>query len=146
MRHQDRRLLDARPTPSLSLVESLLEDEAQSLEQRYGAGKFPHSRMLLGGTDSTVGLDDDRHKIQDKCQEFNVISFEIASFQAEQERELSPETEREQQVQLPPASDPHCHTVHQDVQQLVTQGIFTRFSTAFQPAFQSLHNTTAQRF
>ncbi|OBT59878.1 hypothetical protein VE03_10484 [Pseudogymnoascus sp. 23342-1-I1] len=81
--------------------------------------------------------------IRAKCQEFDIVSFDSATLQEEQERELSPENEREQQVELPPALSPCQHRVHQDVQRLVTHGVLDLTSDAFQPAFLTLRHTTA---
>ena len=83
------------------------------------------------------------NEIRAKCQEFEIQSFGTATLQEEQERELSPENEREQQVELPPQMKPCRHGVHQDVRRLVAHGVLTRFSNAFKPAFETLRDTTA---
>lgn len=149
VRHQRRQAVYARSAAqglSRDLVESLLELEAQSLKQRYGEERTHHEEQLL--SQSTIDeplmvrkkqLDE----IRAKCQEFEVASFNTATLQEEQERELSPENEREQQVELPPASSPLTHYVHPDVRQLITHGVLKRSSDAFQPAFETLRRTTA---
>lgn len=81
------------------LAESLLEDEAQSLEQRYGSeGTRREEQILLRtATDKSFkGREKQIADIRAKCQEFDIVSFDSATLQEEQERELSPENEREQ--------------------------------------------------
>jgi hypothetical protein len=127
------------------LAESLLEDEAQSLIQRYGSeGTRREEQILRTATDKSFkGREKQMADIRAKCQEFDIVSFDSATLQEEQERELSPENEREQQVELPPALSPCQHRVHQDVQRLVTHGVLDLTSDAFQPAFLTLRHTTA---
>ena len=76
--------------------------------------------------------------IRAKCREFGIASFRTAALQEEQERELSPENEREQQVELPLAATPCNHSVYQDIRRLITYGVLERSSSAFRPAFQTL--------
>jgi hypothetical protein len=128
------------------LAASLLEKEAQSLQERYGVeGTQREEQVLLGSVveEQLVMREKQLADIRAKCREFDVASFSTAALQEEQERELSPENEREQQVELPPASTPCNHSVHQDVRQLITHGVLDRSSNAFRPAFQTLCNTTA---
>jgi hypothetical protein len=127
------------------ISKSILEKEAQSLEQRYGYGDTQSEEQLLlqnVAKEPLVGREKQLENIRAKCQEFEVMSFNAATLQEEQERELSPENEREQQVELPPASAPLTHGVHDDVWFLVTRGVLKR-SGAFQPAFETLRSTTA---
>lgn len=131
---------------SRQLVASLLEKEAQSLRERYGVeGTQREEQILLENVveEPLVTRGKQLADIRAKCREFDVASFSTAALQEEQERELSPENEREQQVELPPASPPCNHSVHQDVRQLITRGVLERSSDAFRPAFQTLSNTTA---
>jgi hypothetical protein len=151
VRHQRRHAVYSRSriaTEGLSrdLMESLLEPEAQSLQQRYGDEGTHHEEQVLlqNVTDPPLmirkkQLDD----IRAKCREFEVASFNTATLQEEQERELSPENEREQQVELPSASLPWRHCVREDVWRLTTNGVLNRSSDAFQPAFETLRSTTA---
>jgi len=83
------------------------------------------------------------NEIRAKCQEFDIQSFGTATLQEEQERELSPENEREQQVELPPLMKPCYHKVHQDVRRLVVDGVLNCSSDAFRPAFEIFKDTTA---
>jgi hypothetical protein len=151
VRHQRRQAVYARSHIaaqgiSRDLVESLLEPEAQSLHQRYGDERTHHEEQLLSQSitdDLLVVREKQLNEIRAKCREFEIASFSTAALQEEQERELSPENEREQQVELPPASSPLRHRVHRDVRQLITHGVLDRSSDAFQPAFETLRRTTA---
>lgn len=152
IRHQRRHAICSQswsaPEEGLPrhLAESLLEKEAQSLQERYGSEGTQREEQILLQNITEEPLKRHEKQLADiraKCQEFGVGSFNTATLQEEQERELSPENEREQQVELPPAATPCEHRVHQDVRRLVTHGDFNRFSNAFQPAFDTLSNTTA---
>ena len=123
------------------LVESLLEPEALSLEQRYGHEGTHDADQLLEATDPSRAIQ--LHAIREKCREFDVSSFGTASLQEEQERELAPENEREQQVELPPPSSPAVHSLAEDVRYFVTYGALLKPSDDFRPAFETLRGTTA---
>jgi hypothetical protein len=124
----------------------MLEEEAQSLQQRYGGEGIQREEEILSENvveGQLIMREKQLADIRAKCREFGVASFSTAALQEEQERELSPENEREQQVELPPAATPCNHNVHQDVRHLITHGVLERSSNAFRPAFQTLCNTTA---
>ncbi len=147
-RHQRRHVALSAAEGELRnhLAELLLEDEAQSLEQRYGSEGTRREEQILSwnGTDKSFkGREKQMADIRAKCQEFNVVSFDSATLQEEQERELSPENEREQQVEPPPTLSPCQHRIHQDVQRFVTHGVLDLASDAFEPAFLSLRHTSA---
>lgn len=128
------------------LAASMLEEEAQSLQQRYGGEGIQREEQMLSENvveGQLLMREKQLADIRAKCREFGVASFSTATPQEEQERELSPENEREQQVELPSAATPCNHSVHQDVRQLITHGVLERSSNAFRPAFQTLRNTTA---
>lgn len=145
LRHQHRRAKCSQSIPTPELVASLLEPEAQSLQQRYGdQGSVQEDEILRGVTNDGLMIRDEQlNAIRAKCQKFEIKSFGMATLQEEQERELSPEKEREQQVERPPKSNPYVHTVHKDVRHLVKHGVLRRQSAAFQPAFETLRSTTA---
>lgn len=128
---------------------SMLEVEALSLQQRYGSeGAQREEQILLQNTmeKSLVGREKQLADIRAKCREFDIISFGTAKLQEEQERELSPENERQQQVELPPALLPCKHSVHKDVRRFIADGVLAQSSDAFQPAFGALRNTSAFEF
>ncbi|PQE07113.1 p-loop containing nucleoside triphosphate hydrolase protein [Rutstroemia sp. NJR-2017a BVV2] len=149
VRHQRRQAVYTIAAPqglSRELVESLLEREAQSLEQRYGEERAQYEEQILSQnmTDELLMVRNGQlNEIRTKCREFDIASFNTATLQEQQEREISPENEREQQVELPPASSPFQHYVHSDVRLFITRGILKRSSNAFQPAFETFRRTTA---
>lgn len=123
---------------SKALAEQLLEDEAQSIENRYrpfAAGLHPNH--LSNTTDPDLKL------IADRCSKFDGLQFNSSTLEEEQERELSPETEQERQVQRAPAAEPARHTLHQDVVQFALLGHINKGSCAYMPAFESLDDTSA---
>jgi len=131
------------------VAKALLEEEAQSLEERYGltrsdAGELAQLRERVDESCSTRREQLDA--ILAKCREFELTSLSNASLREEQERELSPENEREQQVELPPASKPHNHTVHEYLRRFIRDGAREVAPNAFQPAFKTLTKTTASKF
>ncbi|KAG9237428.1 hypothetical protein BJ875DRAFT_370034 [Amylocarpus encephaloides] len=144
IRHQNRRAeYSPGSTPiNRSMLECILEPEAQSLQQRYG-GDNSRSASGVFSEEALKSRELQVNEIQRKCQEFGVTSFGAAACEEEQERELSNQNEREQQVELPPLSNPCRHTVHHDVQMLARYGFLLRTSEAFLPAFETLRQTTA---
>lgn len=128
------------------VAEALVEVEAQSLEERYGFVRAEAQRPVQlqeRVEESHTTRKEQLDAILVKCREFELTSFSNASFQEEQERELSPENEREQQVELPPASEPHTHTIDEYLWRFIRGGIPDRSAYAFQPAFETLSNTSA---
>ncbi|KAI6777666.1 uncharacterized protein J7T54_007393 [Emericellopsis cladophorae] len=110
-----------------------LEDEAQTIEARY--------RLVMetkagqdDATDDTIVL---------RCQEFGALDPRPAMLREEQERELSPETERERQIQRAPPAKPLPHHVHPDILRFVSTGILSDKSAAVMPALMALSKTTA---
>ena len=155
LRHQ-RRLVatsqsskgDGQSDP-VDAAKSLLETEAQSLEVRYGiGGQGTEEQILLQGIyeGSLLGREAQIQAIREKCQEFELKSFNNATLREEQERELSPENEQERQVERPPALKPYSHSVHKDVKHFIHNGVLDRHSDAFQPAFELFKRTSAVEF
>ena len=121
---------------SKEIAIQFLENEAESIEQKYrpdgqAEGVQPD---LKGGLDDSIGQ---------RCREFGSIDRKTATLREEQERELSPEIERERQVQRAPPAKPAPHQVHPDVRQFVQTGSLLETSPAFVPAFKSLADTSA---
>lgn len=127
------------------IAKSLLEPEAQTLQDRYGFEGLPEEKVLFHDVEekSLLKRETQLDAIRAKCREFGLASFSNATLQEEQERELSPENEQERQVEPPPALTPYVHNVHRDVERFVHQGILDRDSNAFQSAFELFHNTSA---
>ena len=155
LRYQSRVVICSQPLlntdgkVSDNLVNYLPEKEAQSLLERYGGGTSDLEGKTLLGTDQESllqGREQQVAEIRAKCVEFDVSSFNMANLYEEQERELSPENEREKQVDRPPVAMPRNHTIHPDVQSLATHGVLKRASDAFRPAFDTLRQTTADMY
>jgi hypothetical protein len=144
-RHQHRRAVFLKSPFTPALVETLLEPEAQSLEQRYGHDSKHQQGQFLGRAvgQKPGSREKELEEIRAKCIEFEIASFHTVTLQEEQERELSPENEREQEIELPPALLPCRHKVHRDVRRLITKGVLNQSSDTFRPAFETLCNTTA---
>ncbi|KAH7080409.1 hypothetical protein BKA63DRAFT_464782 [Paraphoma chrysanthemicola] len=122
-------------------AKAFLEDEAQSLEDRY------RPRLQK---DSGAGLLKDWDmsnqnicKIVKRCQDFEAMGFGSATLSEEQERELAPEIEEERQVERPPRMEAATHILHPDLEKLVKTGILPLATQAFGPAFHTLRTTSA---
>ncbi|KAL5320169.1 hypothetical protein ACEPPN_010970 [Leptodophora sp. 'Broadleaf-Isolate-01'] len=146
LRHQDRQAKYSQSPVTPILVDSLLEPEAQSLQQRYGHELTQHENEIFRevANPRIRARQEQLNAIRAKCREFEIQCFATSTLQEEQERELSPENEREQQVELPPKVTPCRHSVHPDVRRFVEHGELNRLSNAFRPAFETLRNTTAR--
>jgi len=131
---------------ALEIARSLLEAEAQTLQDRYGfEGGGSDEQVLLNNVkdESLSKRETQLETIRAKCREFELTSFNNATLREEQERELSPENEQERQVERPLALTPYNHSLHRDVKRFVQQGVLDRYSDAFQPAFEIFNNTSA---
>ncbi|KAJ3489573.1 hypothetical protein NLG97_g5962 [Lecanicillium saksenae] len=119
------------------IAKQFMEDESQSLDRRY--------RPQQSGTDISAlidGLDADTAKeLRTRCTEFGLSDLPEASFNEEQERELSPEKEQERQIERPPQVDPAAHHVHEGLREFIVSGV--QSGEPFQPAFMTLKMTTA---
>jgi hypothetical protein len=118
--------------------ESLLEAEAQSIDDRYRPRKAESQPNRLANAD-----DLDLRRIAERCRNFDGLQFRTSALQEEQERELSPEIERERQVQKAKPADPATHYLHPDVKKFALSGILATSSKAYMPAFESLKHSTA---
>jgi hypothetical protein len=119
-------------------AELFLEDDAQSLEDRY--------RPRSAADDTSVeqiSLAPNLNLIMERCREFGDLNFNSATLYEEQERELSPEIKQERQVQRPPPVNPAAHHVHRDLMTFVSTGTLISGSPAYKPAFETLHDTSA---
>ncbi|KAK4495018.1 hypothetical protein PRZ48_013345 [Zasmidium cellare] len=117
-----------------------LEDEAQTLEDRY----LPRRYGDNGSLTQLNGRDDARcQEIVQRCRAIDGLKFDSSTLQEEQERELSPEIEQERQVQRAPLATPVKHTLHPDVEKFAMTGQLVAGSKAYKPAFSGLSDTTA---
>ncbi|EGU73889.1 hypothetical protein FOXB_15600 [Fusarium oxysporum f. sp. conglutinans Fo5176] len=127
-------------------AEQFLEEEAQTLDQRYRprAGRITLDSLL----DKAGALM--TNELRARCDEFGLTELHTASLQEEQERELSPETEQERQVEKPPAAEPETHFVSQSLKDWILKGSssidITLFQAEHKPAFQTLNNTSAAQY
>ncbi|KXX79354.1 hypothetical protein MMYC01_204711 [Madurella mycetomatis] len=157
IRHQRQEVVWSRidKTGKLSKqdVRDYLENEAQTLEQRYrplsGTNEAEHPESLTSMLEEALQLESRQNqvaKIKQKCIDSGFGNGGSAtSLQEEQERELAPEMEQERQVQRPPPRAPASHNLHSDVISFATSGIMTRNSTAFMPAFKALAESSASQ-
>ncbi|KAF2170452.1 hypothetical protein M409DRAFT_51492 [Zasmidium cellare ATCC 36951] len=117
---------------------SFLEDEAQTLQDRY-LPQRAHARLS-----QLKSKDDSRcQEILKSCRVVDGLRFDASTLQEEQERELSPEIEQESQVQRAPPAKPMKHKLHPDVEKFAMTGQLVAGSQAYKPAFSTLKDTTA---
>ncbi|KAJ6785676.1 hypothetical protein PWT90_00969 [Aphanocladium album] len=128
------------PTGAISrpdCAKQFMEDESQSLDRRY--------RPQQAGADISAlidGLDmDTANELRTRCMEFGLSDLPEASFNEEQERELSPEKEQERQIERPPQVDPAEHHIHKGLREFIVSGV--QSGDPFQPAFMTLKTTSA---
>ncbi|KAF4333347.1 hypothetical protein FBEOM_12860 [Fusarium beomiforme] len=126
-----------------SATEAFLEEEGQSLSERYcpqrGVTRFSSMMDELSGFIA--------NDFKSRCEEFGLKRLQTCSLHEEQERELSPETQHERQVERPPPLKPETHTFNRALKEWITNGSFQENSDGFRfvmkPAFQSLRKTSA---
>lgn len=144
-RFEHQRLLwnEARTDRGIDMkashAEKFLEEEAQTLEQRYRP-KLPSKDT---SADAISAPGERLRQIQDRCEEVGSTNPDEATLQEEQERELSPETEQERQLERPPPAEAARHSIHTDLHSAITSGILHPTSPAFIPAFEALRKTSA---
>ncbi|KAK2742649.1 hypothetical protein FQN55_007768 [Onygenales sp. PD_40] len=132
----------------VDMAKRILEKEAQTIEERYGIDKSSSDeKVILGGKEdmSLAPREKQVDAIRAKCRYFDTKSFNNATLQEEQERELSPEMEREQQVEPPPSLEPAPHSLHANVRELLSSGEFPQSSKGFRRAFRILSQTAAAK-
>ncbi|OQE29876.1 hypothetical protein PENSTE_c002G10448 [Penicillium steckii] len=124
-------------------AQSFLESEFESLEERYRPNHHHGPDYLKK---PSVGETGQLALISERCREFGDTDSTSPSLNEEQEREIAPEIEREREIERPPAADCQIHAIHPDVRSFIVTGLLNRSSMAFQPAFQSLSQTSAASF
>lgn len=157
IRHQHQEVAWSRVDETGELraqdVDSYLENEAQTLEQRYrpllGTNGVEDPESLTSKLEIALQLEsrqDQVAKIKQKCMGSGFGNLgSAAGLQEEQERELAPEMEQERQVQRPAPRTPASHNLHDDVIDFAISGNMTRNSTAFMPAFKTLAESSASK-
>lgn len=133
---------DGKKRQTKQWAEKFLEDEARTIQDLYRPG--PRLPTLCC----------DRHADHDGV---NLIEKHVAKFgcggdtssttalQEEQERELSPEIQKEMQIQRPHPADPAEHSLDPEVVYFIRTGVVRKgaIPSAFSPAFSTLSCTTA---
>ncbi|TGO33323.1 hypothetical protein BHYA_0252g00040 [Botrytis hyacinthi] len=144
-RHYER--LEALSANPGIVPASIQEDEAQSLEERYGFGKEKAEERWLADTAPNTDMEYSAEliAIRKKCGQFGFSSFAGASLHEEQERELQPEKELEIQREHAPSVPALKHKLHADVRNLVKTGVMVHSApSGFLPAFDVFKNTSAK--
>ena len=116
-------------------IDTLKEKESHPLEELYGVRR---------GVDAINQESQLKTWIQDECKEFGVGSTYDGKMQEEQEREVSQEKEEQRQIDRPPPAVPWKHSLHKDVQTLVSTGSVPNDATGITSACQCLSRTTLE--
>ena len=127
------------------IFESLLEVEAQTLDQRYSNARQDFAEDVIlreNNTTLTDCIKEQVDQIRKVCSNFEVKTFQAASLSEEQERELSPEIQQEREVQGPPPATALIPSLHEDVKYFATTGIREPSSQQFLPAFDVFKSTS----
>ena len=118
-------------------VTVLKDKESYSLNELYGMSE----NMATSNQGSQL-----KTWIQGRCQEFDVGSTHDARMREEQEREVSQEKEEQRQIERPPPVVPLRHSLHKDVQTLVSTGSIPRNVNGILPVCHCLLKTTLASF
>lgn len=130
---------DQREIPSEE-AKAFLEEESQSLEQRYRPRRSSEFKPTAVPS-QTRNL----HLIHRRCRLFNDLNLNSAQLHEEQEQELSPEIEREREVQRPPPAVSKDHHLNKHIISFISTRILAT-PTAFQPVFKILQNTSVANY
>lgn len=148
VRHQQQSAIrkaigEAVLTPETA--RAFLDQEAHSLRERYGGNRNVFKVDETGFTHEEV---ENMKKIRNRCNEIGGIKGlrAGASMQEEQERELSPEAERQVQIERPPEMEALSHKLSASLKELVETGVFPAKTPGFVPAFTIFNKTSAAAF
>lgn len=137
------KFTDGTETLSADEAKEFLEDEAQTILQRYRPKpKDTTQQDSLPTLKSESGFAD---PILERLRDFGLDRCDAAALHEEQERELAPEIETEREQELPPPTMPAAHSLHPDISLFATKGVISPGSKAYTCAFLSLRNTRAAR-
>ena len=133
------------PVFSAEDVNDYLEDEAQTLEQRYRRNARGNGvdAVLEGADKGPILAGEELRQIKRTCDLFGITTLGSVSLQEEQERELATEAEEEWQVERPAPAKPSAHSLHPDVRRFVQSGIASLPSQGIVPVFRALERTSA---
>jgi hypothetical protein len=141
MRHQKRDIVwHDRGQPN-----AVLEPEAKSLVDWYRVRESEGTAQWLRsfGDEIHKGRPKEVRAIQEKMAEFGTFSIKSAALHEEQERELSPESEQERQLEPVPKMMPAKASMDDNLIRMVKQGWLEPDAECFVPAFATLSNTRA---
>ena len=116
------------------LSDAWLQPECKSLANLYAPNK--NAMNAISALDPAICQ---------RCKDLGILSFPHVQMAEEQEREVNRETERGQDVELPPMAQPEKHHLHQDVIAFMKTGIIPPFhsDSAFLPVFETLEKSSA---
>jgi hypothetical protein len=114
------------------LADGWLAPESRSLEELYGFTSEEETNSALSLQASEIP------ELYARLLELEVGSFADSRMDEEQEREVSHEIEREQQIERPPKMEPAKHQVHRDVQSFIRTGIISKGSDHIVPLLSAL--------
>ena len=129
------------------LPEAWQQPESYTLEEMYGVSDT-QKHSIFRAIDEQLASPSLRNRrsqlqlIRRRCKEFDVTSLQEVSVQEEQEREVSNEIEREQQVERPEPARPAQHYVHPALITFIETGIVSNRSTVFVPIMDALQGTS----
>lgn len=112
------------------LGQALREKESKSLQEWYDAPR----NKIANGSKQQFSVPE----IVEKLSQFDIKDGQDTALQEEQERELSPENEREVQIERPPLTNGLRHKLDLIIVSAVDCGILDVCSSATIPAFSSL--------
>jgi hypothetical protein len=118
-------------------IDILKDKESYSLKELYGWNQS----VVTNNQGSEL-----KTWIRRRCEEFGVGSTHDAKMREEQEREVSQEKEEQRQIERPPSALPSSHTLHEDVQTLVSTGSVPINVKGITSACQCLSQTTLGSF
>jgi hypothetical protein len=126
-------------TSTGDFTQTLKEKESHTLADLYGV-------MHVDQGNSQGNQSEFKQEIRRRYEEFGLNQSDSAGMQEEQEREVAQEKEEERQIERPPAAVPRAHSLHADVQSLVSTGVTPHESLAILPAVSCLSQTTLSHF
>lgn len=122
------------------IVTRIQEPEAQTLSQLYGPWDTPRFSSLSEYIDRNDHIVRELLKTRSPTNSGNAGT---STLHEEQERQITHEAQREQQVCRPPKSSPLPHHVHEDIRHFVKHGSFPVHNpSAVRLAFKSLRHTS----
>lgn len=126
------RTEDGKSDMTETQARKFLEEEAVSIRARYEPRDYDTAE---------AGKD----PISQRFRAFKSMDHLSAALSEEQERELSPEIERQREVQRARPEKPATHHLHPDIVTYIRTGLLASSSSAHMPAFASLSATSAAK-